>query len=100
MYMYVCIYMCIHVYMGVCVGVCVLYIYRSTLKPRTEPNRTSCYLHWVRPILEYANPVWDPHGIAFQEELEKGRLIFRQELKHTYTCIYEVIIQVCVCKWS
>ena len=25
----------------------------------------------MRPILEYANPVWDPHGIVVQEELEK-----------------------------
>ena len=25
----------------------------------------------VRPILEYASPVWDPHGIVVQEELEK-----------------------------
>ena len=22
------------------------------------------------PILEYGSPVWDPHGIVFQEELE------------------------------
>ena len=26
-------------------------------------------LEW--PILEYASPVWDPHGIVVQEELEK-----------------------------
>ena len=25
----------------------------------------------MRPILEYASPVWDPHGIILQEELEK-----------------------------
>ena len=25
----------------------------------------------MRPILEYADPVWDPHGIVVQEELEK-----------------------------
>ena len=25
----------------------------------------------VRPILEYASPVWDPHEIVVQEELEK-----------------------------
>ena len=25
----------------------------------------------MRPILEYASPVWDPHGIVVQEELEK-----------------------------
>ena len=25
----------------------------------------------MRPLLEYASPVWDPHGIVVQEELEK-----------------------------
>ena len=25
----------------------------------------------MRPILEYASPVWDIHGIVVQEELEK-----------------------------
>ena len=25
----------------------------------------------MRPILEYASPVWHPHGIVVQEELEK-----------------------------
>ena len=25
----------------------------------------------MRPILEYASPDWDPHGIVLQEELEK-----------------------------
>ena len=25
----------------------------------------------MRPVLEYASPVWDPHGIVVQEELEK-----------------------------
>ena len=25
----------------------------------------------MQPILEYASPVWDPHGVVVQEELEK-----------------------------
>ena len=25
----------------------------------------------MRPVLEYASPVWDPHGIVVQEEFEK-----------------------------
>ena len=42
-------------------------------------NRSSCpqdvkettHKELVRPVLEYASPVWDPHGIVVQEELEK-----------------------------
>ena len=26
----------------------------------------------VRPVLEYANPVWDPHEIVVQKEFENG----------------------------
>ena len=26
---------------------------------------------FVRPVLEYASPVWEPHRIVVQEELEK-----------------------------
>ena len=29
------------------------------------------YKGLVEPILEYASPVWDPHGKVVQEELEK-----------------------------
>ena len=25
----------------------------------------------MQPILEYASPVWDPHGLLVQEEMEK-----------------------------
>ena len=44
-----------------------------------KPNLSSCpqdvkkmaYKGLVEPILEHASPVWDPHGIVVQEELEK-----------------------------
>ena len=29
------------------------------------------YKGLVRPVLENANPVWDPHGIVVHEKLEK-----------------------------
>ena len=29
---------------------------------------------WCDPVLEYASPVWDPHGIVVQEELEKVQI--------------------------
>ena len=33
------------------------------------------YKGLVRPILEYAYPVWDPRGIVVQEELERFRIV-------------------------
>ena len=32
------------------------------------------YKELVRPILEYASPVWDPHGIVVQEEFKKPQI--------------------------
>ena len=39
-------------------------------KEFSDPKGTA-YKGLVRPILEYANHVWDPHGIVVQKELEK-----------------------------
>ena len=35
------------------------------------PKEEMAYKGLVQPILEYASPVWDPHGIVIHEELEK-----------------------------
>ena len=37
-----------------------------------DVKETTCK-GFVRPILEYASPVWDPLGIVIQEELEKDQ---------------------------
>ena len=33
--------------------------------------KETAYLSFVRPILEYAGTVWDPHCIYLEEQLEK-----------------------------
>ena len=44
---------------------------RCNLLSCPQENKVMAYKGLVRPILEYASPVWDPHGIVVQEELEK-----------------------------
>ena len=43
----------------------------SDVTYRYAPKMEMAYKGLVRPILEYASPVWDAHGIVAQEELEK-----------------------------
>ena len=33
------------------------------------------YKGLMRPVLEYASPVWDSHEIVIKEELEKARIV-------------------------
>ena len=44
---------------------------RRNLSSCHQDVKETAYKGLVRPILEYARPVWDPHGIVVQEELEK-----------------------------
>ena len=44
---------------------------RRNLSSCPQDVKETAYKGLVRPILEYASPVWDPHGIVVQEELEK-----------------------------
>ena len=44
---------------------------RRNLSSCPQDVKEAAYKGLVRPILEYASPVWDQHGIVVQEELEK-----------------------------
>ena len=44
---------------------------RRNLSSCSQDVKATAYKGLVRPILEYASPVWDPRGIVVQEELEK-----------------------------
>ena len=44
---------------------------KRNLSSCPQDVKETAYKGLVRPILEYASPVWDPHGIVVQEELEK-----------------------------
>ena len=43
---------------------------RRNLSSCPQDVKETAYKGLVRPIMEYASPVWDPHGIVAQEELE------------------------------
>ena len=44
---------------------------RRNLPSCPQDVKETAYKRLVRPVLKYASPVWDPHGIVVQEELEK-----------------------------
>ena len=44
---------------------------RRNLSSCPQDVKETAYRGLVRPIPEYASPVWDPHRIVVQEELEK-----------------------------
>ena len=44
---------------------------RRNLSSCPQDVKEMAYKGLLRPILEFASPVWDPHGIVVQEELEK-----------------------------
>ena len=44
---------------------------RRNLSSCPQDVKETAYKGLLQPIQEYASPVWDPHGIVVQEELEK-----------------------------
>ena len=44
---------------------------RRNLSSCPQGVKEMAYKGLLRPIVEFASPVWDPHGIVVQEELEK-----------------------------
>ena len=48
---------------------------RRNLLSCPQDGKKMAYKGLVQPILEYTSPVWDPHGIVVQEELEKVQLV-------------------------
>ena len=48
---------------------------RRNLSSCPQDVKKTAYKGLVRPILEYASPVWDPPGIVVQEELEEFRIV-------------------------
>ena len=44
---------------------------RRNLLSCPQDVKETAYKGLVRPVLEYASPIWDPHGIVVREELEK-----------------------------
>ena len=61
-----------HVFSNVCTKANrTLGFLRRNLPSCPQDIKEMAYEGLVQPVLEYASPVWDPHGIVVQEELEK-----------------------------
>ena len=44
---------------------------RRNLYNYSKEMKSRAYLILVRPILEYASPVWDPHLVKDRDQIEK-----------------------------
>ena len=51
-----------------------------SLSSCSQDVKETAYKGLVRPILEHASPVWHPHGLIAQEELEKRFRIVHLDL--------------------
>ena len=69
---------------------------RRNLRDCTPPVKASTFKIMVRPILEYASPVWDPHQQANIKALEQvqrraARYVFNDYSTRTPECITKML---------
>ena len=59
------------------------FVYRN-LKGCPTPVQTHCYKSLVRPVMEYASPVWDPHQGYLSDMLENVQKRSARRITHNF----------------
>ena len=57
---------------------------KRNLSSRPQDVKKMAYKGLVRPILEYASPVWDPHGIVVEKEVEQVQNLAARSVTRNY----------------